>query len=95
MLAAARGRSGHEAMKIEEASDYVQLRDGSAYIGEVTQRVFRVEIGFAAKPLEVATSNILHIVFSNTYGYGSDEINLKDGSSLQGKIVDDAIRGTR
>jgi hypothetical protein len=79
-------------MKIEEASDYVQMRDGSAYVGEVTQRAFRVEVGFAAKPLAIATSTILHIVFSNKYGYGNDEINLKDGSSVQGKVVDDEIK---
>lgn len=78
-------------MRIDEAHDYVQMRNGSSFVGQVVQKSFRVELGVSAEPLKVATSNLLHIVFSNKYGYAADELNFKDGSSLQGRILDTEV----
>ena len=79
-------------MKFDEARDYVQMRNGSSFVGVVTQKNLSVELGIATKPMKVATAKILHIVFSNKYGYAADELNFKDGSSLQGKVLDAKIK---
>jgi len=78
-------------MKFEDAHDYVQMRDGGSFVGAVTQDRLQVQLGFSAKPMAIETSQLLHIVFANKYGYSSDELNFKDGSSLQGKVLDAEI----
>lgn len=80
-------------MRVEDARDYVQLRDGSAYVGTVTQSAFHIEVGFSTQPIAIATSKILHIVLTRR-GEGLDEVNLHDGSSVKGKVAD-AVVGFR
>lgn len=36
-------------MRVEDASDYVQLRDGSSYVGTVTQSAFQIEVGVLSR----------------------------------------------
>jgi hypothetical protein len=77
-------------MRVEDARDYVQLRDGSSYVGTVTQQAVHIEVGFSTQPITIATAKILHIVLSRG-GEGLDEINLHDGSSVKGKMLDATV----
>jgi hypothetical protein len=72
------------------AMDFVQMRDGSSYVGEVTSKKFAIDTGFS-KPLSISTDRIVWIVFRNENGYPKERMRLKDASELAGSILDKEV----
>jgi hypothetical protein len=77
-------------MHFEEAMDFVQMRDGSSYVGEVVSPRFTIDGGFG-KPLAIETGWIAWVIFHNDAGYPKDRIQLKDASELTGRILEDEV----
>lgn len=76
-------------MRLAQGLDYVQMRDGSSFVGTVTQDSFQVSLGFTT--ISIATRNIVRIEFH----YGSvptDQVRLKDSSSVNGSVLDPVVR---
>jgi len=77
-------------MRFEEGMDFVQMRDGSSYVGEVASPSFTIDAGIG-KPLAIATTKIAWIIFHNDGGYPKDRVQLKDASELSGTILDGEV----
>jgi hypothetical protein len=70
--------------------DFVQMRDGSSYVGDVTLKKFTIDTGLS-KPLSIPTDRIVWIIFRNEIGYPKDRMQLKDASELAGTILDSEV----
>jgi hypothetical protein len=77
-------------MKFDEAMDFVQMRDGSSYVGSVTTSRFNIDTGLS-KPIVVPSDRIVWIIFRNKDGYPKDRIQLKDASELAGSVREKSI----
>jgi hypothetical protein len=47
--------------------DFIQMRDGSSYVGEIISKAFRIDTGLG-KPLSIPTNRIVWIIFHNASG---------------------------
>jgi hypothetical protein len=77
-------------MQIDEGMDFVQMRDGSTYVGQVVSETFTIDVGME-RPLAIPANKIVWIIFHNDGGYLKDRIQLKDASELSGKILDGVV----
>ena len=76
-------------MRFEEKMDFVQMRDGSSYVGEVVSPSFTIDVGIGS-PLAIPTDRIAWIIFHDG-GYAKDRMQLKDASELTGKVLDGQV----
>jgi hypothetical protein len=74
-------------VKFDEGMDFVQMRDGSSYVGDVTSKAFHMDTGLG-KPIPIPADRIVWIIFRNPNGYPKDRIQLKNASELAGTVVD-------
>lgn len=77
-------------MKLLNHLDHVQMRDGSAFLGEVRNPTFTIET-HATGPIKIATPRIISIVFRDASTGPQDRIILKDGGQLFGTVQDAVI----
>ena len=77
-------------MKFDEGMDYVQMRDGSSYVGEVTSDKLSIDTGLG-RPLSVPIEKIVWVIFRSKSGYPIDRMQLKDASELSGTVLDKKI----
>ncbi len=77
-------------MKFDEPMDFIQMRDGSSYVGEIISKAFHIDTGLG-KPLSIPTNRIVWIIFRNASGFPKDRLQLKDASELAGQILDDDV----
>lgn len=77
-------------MKLLNHLDHVQMRDGSAFLGDVQNPTFTIET-HATGPIKIATARIISIVFRDASTGPQDRVILKDGGQLFGTIQDDVI----
>ena len=78
-------------MRFAEPMDFVQLRDGSSYVGKVTTKALHLQTGLSATPLEIATNNIVWVIFRGGDGSPKDRLQLAAGSDLSGTVVDPTV----
>jgi hypothetical protein len=71
--------------------DHVQMRNGTAFVGEVTNREIHLRLAIADRPIAIGTDRIVWIIFRNPSGFPQDRVQLKDGSELSGTVVEDAL----
>jgi hypothetical protein len=77
-------------MKFDEGMDFVQMRDDSSYVGEVTSKQFRIDTGLG-KPIAVSVEKIVWVIFRSKTGYPTDRVQLKDASELSGSVLDKKV----
>jgi hypothetical protein len=78
-------------MKFEEGMDHVQMRDGSAYVGDVRNTAFHLDVGLGA-PITIPAVKIVWIIFRTPGGFPKDRVQLEDASELAGTVVDQVIQ---
>jgi hypothetical protein len=77
-------------MRIDEALDYVQMRDGSAYMGTVTTAAFEVVIGGGAH-LTLKREHLISIEMRSRTGLPKDRLHTKDGGQVVGDLLTKSI----
>ena len=75
-------------MKLD-AGDHVQLRDGTAYYGTITNSEFHVQV--AGTVLSIRKTALVWIIFRNQYGYRDDQVQLKDATELHGTVQNEQV----
>lgn len=73
-------------MKFEEPIDFVQMRDGSSFLGAVTTESFEMVIGRGAH-LNLMREHVISIEMRARTGLAKDRVHTKDGSQLLGDLV--------
>ena len=74
-----------------DPADHVQMRDGSAYVGTITNRTFSVQPLSSPAPLTFGRDEIVWMVFRNDYDHAEDRIRLKDASEIGGVVLETEI----
>ncbi|MFI5298331.1 MAG: hypothetical protein ACHREM_09555 [Polyangiales bacterium] len=74
------------SMKSDEALDFVQMKDGTSYMGEVTNPSFEFVIGGGSR-LTLARDHVISIEMRNRIGLTKDRVHTKDGSQILGDLV--------
>lgn len=73
-------------MKFDEPMDFVQMRDGSSYMGEVTTASFDLVISGGAHVV-LKREHIISIEMRSRTGLTKDRVHTKDGSQILGDLV--------
>jgi hypothetical protein len=74
-----------------DPADHIQMRDGSAYVGVIANRVFSVQPPSASVPLTFGKEDIVWMVFRNDYDHAEDRVRLKDATEIGGMVLDAEI----
>ncbi|MBK7399692.1 MAG: hypothetical protein IPJ34_26425 [Myxococcales bacterium] len=73
-------------MKIAEAVDFVQMRDGTSFVGAVTTPTFDMVIA-GGTHLTLKRENLISIEMRSRTGLPKDRVHTKDGSQIFGDLV--------
>lgn len=81
-------------MRIDDACDHIQMRDGSGYVGAVEEDTLLVKVSFSDTPLQIKRDKMIWVIFHNDYGYATDRITMKDATEVQGMVQNPTVKFT-
>ena len=77
-------------MKLLQHLDHVQMRDGSAFLGDVINPTFTLQ-AHALGAVKIQADRIISITFHGPSTGPEDRVILKDGGQLFGKTLDTVV----